>query len=55
LADELCKVHEYQTYKDLMREVRLLEKDLNGYQKLLRSNIQKTQLKEYIDIGDDKL
>ena len=31
LADELCVVHEYQTYKDLMREVRLLEKDLNGY------------------------
>jgi len=28
LADELCIVHEYQLYKDLMREVRLLEVDI---------------------------
>lgn len=55
LADELCVVHEYQMYKDLMREVRLLEKDINLYQNELRSNIQTKQLKEYIDIGDEKL
>ena len=55
LADELCYVQEYQLYKDLMREVRLLEKDLNGYQNELRSNIATKQLKEYIDIGDEKL
>ena len=42
LADELCFVHEYQIYKDLMREVRLLESDLVGYQDELRSNIQQT-------------
>ena len=40
LADELCVVHEYQMYKDLMREVRLLEKDINLYQNEFRSNIQ---------------
>jgi hypothetical protein len=28
LADELCIVHEYQLYKDLIREVRLLEVDI---------------------------
>lgn len=55
LADELCIVHEYQLYKDLMREVRLLEKDINGYQNEFRTNIQSKQLKEYITIGDDKL
>jgi len=38
-----------------MREVRLLEADLVGYQDELRSNIQQTQLKEYIEIGDEKL
>jgi hypothetical protein len=55
LADELCIVHEYQLYKDLMREVRLLEKDINVYQNELRTNIQSKQLKEYITIGDEKL
>jgi hypothetical protein len=55
LADELCVVHEYQLYKDLMREVRLLEKDINTYQYDLRVNIQTKQLKEYIDIGNEKL
>ena len=38
-----------------MREVRLLEADLNQYQNELRTNIQSVQLKEYIDIGDEKL
>ena len=38
-----------------MREVRLLEKDLNGYQHVLRRNIQNKQLTEYIEIGDEKL
>lgn len=55
LANELCVVQEYQLYKDLMREVRLLEKDLNVYQNELRTNIQQNQLKEYVDIGDEKL
>jgi hypothetical protein len=29
LAEELCSLQEYQLYKDLMREVRLLEEDIN--------------------------
>jgi hypothetical protein len=28
LAEELCYVQEYQLYKDLMREIRLLEADI---------------------------
>ena len=55
LADELCIVHEYQLYKDLMREVRLLEVDICLFQDDLRSNIQDVQLKEYVEIGDEKL
>lgn len=55
LADELCIVHEYQLYKDLMREVRLLEVDIGVFQDELRKNIQENQLREYVDIGDEKL
>ena len=55
LAEELCYVQEYQLYKDLMREVRILEIDINHYQNELRMNIQQKQLREYIDIGDEKL
>jgi hypothetical protein len=39
LAEELCYVQEYALYKDLMREVRLLETDINQYQNELRTNI----------------
>ncbi len=55
LADELCYVQEYQLYKDLMREVRILESDINLFQSELRTNIQSNQLREYIEIGDEKL
>jgi hypothetical protein len=48
LAEELSAMHEYQMYKDLMREVRLLESDIVGYQDELRKNIQEQQLTEYI-------
>jgi len=39
LAEELCYVQEYQLYKDLMREVRLLEADITHFQDELRTNI----------------
>ena len=55
LAEELCYVQEYQLYKDLMREVRLLEVDINTFQDELRTNIQHNQLREYVEIGDEKL
>ena len=38
-----------------MKEVRLLESEIVGYQNELRQNIQKAQMKEYVDIGDDLL
>ena len=38
-----------------MKEVRILEKDIVQYQNELRSEIQKRQLDEYIEIGEEKL
>ena len=38
-----------------MKEVRLLEIEIVGYQNELRTNIQRAQMKEYVDIGDDLL
>jgi hypothetical protein len=55
LAEELRNIHEYQMFKDLMKEVRQLELDIVTYQDELRSNIQNRQLTEYVQIGDEKL
>jgi hypothetical protein len=38
-----------------MKEVRLLEHEIIGYQNELRLNIQRAQMKEYVEIGDDML
>ena len=38
-----------------MKEVRLLEIEIVSYQNELRTNIQRAQMKEYVDIGDDLL
>ena len=38
-----------------MKEVRLLEIEIVSYQNELRTNIQRSQMKEYVDIGDDML
>ena len=48
-------MHEYQMYKDLMKELRLVEADIVKYQNELRTNIQTRQMKEYVDIGNDQL
>jgi len=39
LSEELASIHEYQMYKDLMKEVRALEADIVTYQAELRTNI----------------
>jgi hypothetical protein len=38
-----------------MREVRLLEAEIVTYQDDLRQNIQKTQMREYVQIGNEML
>ena len=54
-AEECCKVHEYQLYKDLMKEIRLLECEIVQYQNELRTNIQRTQMREYVTIGEEHM
>ena len=55
LCEELAAIHEYQLYKEVMKEIRLLEKDIVVYQNELRAEIQNRQLNEYIEIGEEKL
>ena len=38
-----------------MKEVRALELDIVTYQNVLRTNIQSTQMREYITIGDENM
>lgn len=38
-----------------MKEVRLLEIEIVSYQNELRQNIQTTQMKEYVEIGEEHL
>ena len=55
LANELCTIHEYALYKDMMSAIRLLERDIIHYQNILRERTHKKELKVYDDIGQDKL
>ena len=55
VSEELCKVYEYNLFKDIMRGIRLLEDDINTYQKDLRARNQKKELNAYYEIGEDKL
>ena len=48
-------MHEYQLYKDLMKEVRLLESEIVLFQNELRVNIQRAQMREYVEIGQEHL
>jgi len=38
-----------------MKEIRLMETDVVKYQDELRTNIQNSQMKEYVEIGNDHL
>lgn len=42
-------------YKDLMKEVRLLEAEIVNFQNELRDNIQKSQMREYVTIGEEHM
>jgi hypothetical protein len=53
IAEELCHLKKYELYKDLMKEVRLIEAQINKYQNELRQNVHKKQLDNYINIGKE--
>ena len=50
-AESLSAMHEYDMFKDLMKEVRSLEEDIVKFQDEMRTNIQNNQLHDYIKIG----
>ena len=47
IGEELCNLKKYELYKDLMKEVRLIEEQINKYQNELRQNVHKKQLDNY--------
>ena len=51
IAEELCQNKKYELFKDLMKEVRNIEEQINNYQNELRQNVHKKQLVNYMDIG----
>ena len=53
IAQELCELKRYELFKDLMREVRAIENQINRYQNELRQNVHKKQLDDYINIGKE--
>ena len=53
IAEELCANKKYELYKDLMKEVRAIESQINRYQNELRQNVHKKQLDNYMDIGKE--
>ena len=53
IAEELCQNKKYELYKDLMKEVRTIESQINKYQNELRQNVHKKQLDNYIEIGKE--
>ena len=38
-----------------MKEIRLLEAEIVSYQNELRTNIQRTQMREYVTIGEEHM
>lgn len=53
IAEELCRLKKYELYKDLMKEVRIIEQQINQYQNELRQNVHKKQLDDYVNIGKE--
>ena len=53
IAQELCELKRYELFKDLMREVRAIENQINRYQNELRQNVHKKQLDDYVNIGKE--
>ena len=53
IAEELCQNKKYELFKDLMKEVRNIEAQINKYQNELRQNVHKKQLDNYMDIGKE--
>ncbi|CAG9322478.1 unnamed protein product [Blepharisma stoltei] len=53
-ADELCNIHEYSLYKELMKAIRSLESDIINFQRTLRLRTHDKEISLYHDIGIQK-
>lgn len=54
-AEQLCDIHEYGLYKEMMKAIRVLEGDIVNYQEILRTKTHEKQLKAYSELGQEKL
>lgn len=53
-ANELCDIHEYGLYKELMESIRMIEPEIVKYQNILRHRTHANEMKLYHEIGRDK-
>lgn len=54
-AYDLCEIHEYNRYKEMMKSIRALESDIIEYQAVLRKRTYAKELQIYQEIGLEKL
>jgi hypothetical protein len=54
-AYDLCEIHEYNKYKEMMKSVRALESDIIEYQSVLRRSTYSKEIEIYQKIGEEKL
>lgn len=54
-AYDLCEIHEYNRYKEMMKSIRALESDIIEYQAVLRKRTYTKELQIYQEIGLEKL
>lgn len=55
VAEELCAIHEYALYKEMMKGVRMLEIDIIAYQEKMRKRNHRKELTAYHQSGAQKL
>lgn len=53
-ADELCNIHEYGLYKEMMKSIRVLEADIINFQRVLRLRTHDKEMSMYHEIGEQK-
>ena len=54
IAEELCNYKKYELFKDLMKEVRMIESQINKYQNELRQNVHKKQFSWFLFFNSER-
>ena len=55
VANNALSIHAYGSFKNLMKEVRLLEGMISKWQNDLRKDIHENQLEKYREIGEERI